>query len=263
MAYNDWLIISPTSGTGNGTVTATISSHSGYSTRSKKVRVSATINGEAKEQLLMYNQIGESKPGTPVIKADDNMCTRTQVTPSDLVSKSNWQFAIENTNARDFQYFAEVVNGNLTNAELIRTLSTPILTGTKITDVKTGNTVSLTTFSTTGSVDESGRIKTIYSMDATNLAKKYGENQTYSVYMNTRPGSYENKSSQPVTVKFGIAVLTGATSTTPVELTSFTVTYPAVTNFVVSGGGDVSTASSTKEITITAPSDVTWNAQII
>jgi hypothetical protein len=262
MAYNDWLSINPTSGTGNGTVTATISSHSGYLTRSKKVRVAALINGEAKEQLIMYNQIGESKPGTPMIKADDATVTRFPISPDDLKSKRVWQFNIENTNARDFQYFVEVVEGNPTQNDLIRILSAPALTGTKITDVTTGNMVSLTTFKVTDA-SVPGKIKTIYSMDATNLAKKYGENQTYSVHINTTPGPYTNRSSQPVTVKYGLAVLTGATSTTPVELTSFTVSYPAVTDFAVSGGGSVSSASSTKEITITAPSDVTWNAQII
>ncbi len=262
MAYNDWLIITPTSGTGNGTVTATISSHSGYSTRSKKVRVAASINGEAKEQLIMYNQIGESKPGVPTIKADGATVTRFPIAPANLASKGVWQFSIENTNARDFQYFVEVVEGAPTESDLIRILSAPALTGTKITDVKTGNIVSLTALKLSDA-SEPGKIKKIYSMDDTNLAKKYGENQTYSIFINTTPGPYTNRSSQQVTVKYGLAVLTGATSTTPVELTSFTVTYPAVTDFVVSGGGSVSATSSSNQITITAPSDVTWNAQII
>lgn len=264
MAYNDWLTINPTSGTGNGTVSATISSHSGYSTRSKKVRVAALINGESKEHLIMYNQIGESKPGTPVIKADDSTVTRFDkpFNRTDLTSKGTWQFNIENTNARDFQYFVEVVEGNLTQAELTGILSAPALTGTKITDVKTGNMVSLTTLKTTDA-SEPGKVKIIYSMDATNLAKKYGENQTYSIHIDTHPGTYANESSHPVTVKYGLAVLTGATSTTPVELTSFTVSYPAITDFSVTGGGDVSSESTTRPIRITAPSDVTWNAQII
>lgn len=264
MAYNDWLSINPTSGTGNGTVSATISSHSGYLTRSKNVKISANINGEAKGEVLTFIQSGESINGTPVIRIDGAVSTRFEnpLVETDLTTKSKFQFDIEQTNARDFQYFVEVLEGNIHPSELTGILSEPALVNTKITDVKTGNIVSLTKLKVTD-VSKPGELKTVYSMDDTNLSKKYGENQTYSVHIEATPGTYTNRSSQPVMVKYGLAVLTGADSTTPVELTSFRVSYPAVTDFSVTGGGRVSSASSTQPIRITAPSDVTWNAQII
>ena len=263
MAYNDWLILNPTSGTGNGTVNATISSHSGYSTRNKNVKISATINGETKEETITFNQIGESVAGVGVIKIDGSILTDSAITPSKLKSIGSVEFHIDGTNARDFQFTVEAVEGNVTPAQLTGVLSAPTYTGTtKITDVKTGQEVSLTTF-TVSNASKPGSVKTIYSMDNTTLGKKLGENQTYSIHVKTTPGSYNNTSSQQVKIKYGISVLTGATSTTPVELKSFTVTYPPTTSFIVTGGGNIPITSSSQPIRITAPSDVTWTAQIV
>lgn len=95
------------------------------------------------------------------------------------------------------------------------------------------------------------------------LERKFGEHQTYSIKLKTTPGNYTNMSSKPLKVEYGVAILTGATSITPFELTSVIVEFPASTSFGVTGGGDVGTSATTKSISITAPSDVTWNASVV
>jgi hypothetical protein len=262
MAYNDWLTINPTSGSGNGVVTATVSSHSGYSTRTKQVRISANDKGVAKEKTVTFTQTGENRAGFATVMADGSTITRPSVRPEDLRSKSSWQFHIDGTNAYDFQYFVEVVAGNITKEELNGILSEPTLIDTQIIDVKSGITRTLDTFKVTDETYK-GKIKTVYSMDATNFAKKYGENQTYSIHINATPGTYTNTSSEDVTVRYGLAVEAGISPYTISELTSFTVTYPAVGGFSVDGGGTISSVSSSYPINITAQTGVTWTAQIV
>lgn len=263
MSYIDWLTINPTSGTGNGVVTATVSSHSGYSTRTKQVKISAYENGLAKgEKTVTFTQTGTNRAGFATVMADGSTITRPSVSPEDLKSKKSWDFHIDETNAYDFQYFVEVVEGNITQAELTGILSEPTLIDTQITDVESGITRTLNSFKVTTDTYQ-GKIKTIYSMDDTNLSKEYGERQTYSIHIAATPGTYTNTSSKDVTVRFGLAVEAGLSPYTTSELTSFTVTYPAVGSFSVDGGGIISSVSSSYPINITAQTGVDWTAKIV
>lgn len=262
MTYNNWLTINPTTGRGTGKATATIAGHSGYSTRSKAVTVSATVDGTNKVETITFTQEGTSIPGTGIIKLGDNIYEDDTIQFSDLILSPDVQFEINNTNARDFQYFIELVEGTMSGKHVYDILSAPSNI-TEIEDVKTGETVALTTFKYTNNTT-SDNFRFDYSMDQDNLERKFGENQTYSIKINATPGRYSNLASQPLKVRYGLSVLTGATSTTPVELTSVVVEFPASTSFSVDveGGSNVGPGATTKSIDITAPLDVNWSIQV-
>lgn len=259
-SYNDWLTINPKSGTGEGTVNVTISSHSGNATRAKKVNISANINGTTSTQSVIFNQNGVFTTGSVIIKADGSVLPSTALTPSQLKGYSNITYELIGTNADDFQYAIEVVDGNIDDRDLSSICNAPTFTGTTITDVTDGTTATLTAFTTTSTTNSSGNRKLIYSMDSTNVAKKFGANQTYDIHIKASPNAsstYVNKTSRPVTIKYSIAAVNNGTVA---GITSFNVRFPANTGFVVSGGGTVESTSTTATIAINVPSDVSWTA---
>lgn len=264
MAYNDWLTINPTSGTGSGTVTATVSSHSGYSTRTKDVKISANVNGVGKEKTVTFTQRGEERAGFATIKADSTIISsRDTIMASEFKTKSSFQFDIENTNADEIQYFVEVVEGNITREELTGILSEPTLVDTQFINVRTELPVTLgSAFDVTNGTTETGKIKTVYSI----IGGQYGKYQTYPVHINaTRAttSAYTNPSyEEDVAVKYGLAVKHGSSDIIS-ELTSITVRFPAKPSFVVEGGGSISPGASDYPINITTLTGVTWTAEIV
>lgn len=274
MAY-EWLKINPTTGTGTGTVTTTIESHSGYATREKTVKVSATINNTSTSTSVKFNQAGTITTGTGAMRIAGSSYTAQTTTISAAVLRSSGtsglEFDINGTNAKNFQYFIELIAGTISPKDVSNILLPPNYVTTSITDVTVGTAVPLSAF-TTGNIIKPGELLFTYSMGQADLDRNYGKNQTYSIKLKAVPNTtsfYTNTASTTLEIKYGIKVLVptdaSGTSTTPVELKSVYVSFPPSTAFSASvpGGTDIGASGSTKSIEVTAPSDVTWNAKVV
>lgn len=266
MATYDWLTIRPTLGTGNGTVTATIPSHSGYATRSKIVTVSATINGTTTSKSVTFTQTGTSYSGTGSVELGGDAYTQNTITTGQLAQNAGktLSFKLDGTNAKNIEYYVEFPVGPVTTATVTGILGKPSVNAT-IRPITGGSAISFDSLTSSTKLSD-GICKITYTLPDGDQG--LGEHQTYSIEVDSNiEAKYKNNTSKAATITYGMnaIVATGVNMTGSISVpkNSLSVTYPGTTGFDVTGGGDVGASGSTKSISITAPSDVTWTAAIV
>lgn len=269
MASYDWLTIRPTSGTGPTDVTATLPTHSGYETRSKDVKVSATVGGTSTSKSVRFTQTGASIPGSGSKKKDGTAFSNASLSQRELVEYkgSTLSFELTNTNAKNIEYYVDVSGSNTTG--IVNGVLNPPTISASIRPI-TGGTAIVINSLVSSITSTSDGFKITYSLPTSVVNSKIGAHQTYSLAVNAViTGTYSNKTSQDVIFNYGmnaiVATGTNMTGTTSVPITgaSLVVSYPGSSGFVVGGGGDFTSVSSTSLIEIDVPTDVNWTAQVV
>lgn len=264
MAFPYWLNVNPTSGTGPGSSTITVSPNTGRS-RSYMLTINGTVDGKPSTSTAMVSQTGTYRAiDNVVIKGDGSTINANITTNGDgstlyEITGSEWNS--KNVFAVELKSNAAVYSVKLLPSTAGATFHTGVSgTITYINNSGLSVTTSLGLTSTTTAIDTRNILPSDFDP---------GINGDYTIKFGVAPNkSYTNSTTKDVFCGVGLYALeefNGVTGT-PTLIAQVGTTYPGVIGVTPSfpGGGSVLNASevgTTSTLDIDCADTSTWTIQ--